>query len=110
MPGPITMASRQSPPPQGFQAGRPTGAPVSAPAKQVYGISLQRLYERDALAVPMVVYQCITAVDLYGLGVEGIYRQSGSLNHINKLKNMFDTGKSHAASGIVITWKGGFEN
>lgn len=42
----------------------------------------------------MVVYQCIQAVDLYGLGVEGIYRQSGSMNHIQKLKNMFDTGMS----------------
>ncbi|KAL3955048.1 hypothetical protein ACCO45_010611 [Purpureocillium lilacinum] len=41
----------------------------------------------------MVVYQCIQAVDLFGLGVEGIYRQSGSLNHINKLKGMFDAEK-----------------
>ncbi|EQB44159.1 hypothetical protein CGLO_17123 [Colletotrichum gloeosporioides Cg-14] len=45
----------------------------------------------------MVVYQCIQAVDLYGLGVEGIYRQSGSLTHINKLKTMFDTDSSNPA-------------
>lgn len=42
----------------------------------------------------MVVYQCIQAVDLYGLALEGIYRQSGSMAHIQKLKNMFDTGWS----------------
>lgn len=64
-----------------------------APSKPVFGVSLSKLYERDGLAVPMVVYQCIQAVDMYGLGVEGIYRQSGSLSHINKLKSMFDAGK-----------------
>lgn len=62
------------------------------PQKPVFGVHLSRLYERDGLAVPLVVYQCIQAVDLFGLGVEGIYRQSGSKNHIEKLKHMFDTG------------------
>lgn len=65
---------------------------TSAGSKPVFGVHLGRLYERDGLAVPMVVYQCIQAVDLFGLGVEGIYRQSGSLNHINRLKSMFDSG------------------
>lgn len=74
------------------QGGAPP-AKASAPVKPVYGVSLNRLYERDGLAVPLVVYQCIQAVDLFGLGVEGIYRQSGSLNHITRLKTMFDTGK-----------------
>lgn len=65
----------------------------------MFGVPLNRLYERDGLAVPMVVYQCIQAVDLFGLGVEGIYRQSGSLNHINKLKGMFDAGMT-----VSPTW------
>ncbi|OAQ68596.1 Rho GTPase activator (Rgd1) [Pochonia chlamydosporia 170] len=97
-------------PPNDPRAGGPTygGAPppayapaprnnTAAPSKPVYGVSLNRLYERDGLAVPMVVYQCIQAVDLFGLGVEGIYRQSGSLNHINKLKGMFDADSSNPA-------------
>lgn len=58
----------------------------------MFGVSLNRLYERDGLAVPMVVYQCIQAVDLFGLNVEGIYRLSGSVPSVNKLKSMFDTG------------------
>lgn len=65
----------------------------------MFGLPLSRLYERDGLAVPMVVYQCIQAVDLYGLNVEGIYRQSGSMAHIQKLKNMFDTGMSSRLRG-----------
>ncbi|KAF4914851.1 putative Rho-GTPase-activating protein 7 [Colletotrichum viniferum] len=84
--------NRQSPPLAGNNS-----APAPNPARPVFGLTLSRLYERDGLPVPMVVYQCIQAVDLYGLGVEGIYRQSGSLTHINKLKTMFDTDSSNPA-------------
>ncbi|KAI1392387.1 RhoGAP-domain-containing protein [Hypoxylon trugodes] len=59
----------------------------------VFGVSLERLYENSKGPVPMVVYQCIQAVDLYGLAVEGIYRLSGSANHVNKLKHLFDTNE-----------------
>ncbi|KAK0632229.1 hypothetical protein B0T14DRAFT_559943 [Immersiella caudata] len=69
----------------------PPVAPQMAPSRPVFGVSLSRLYERDSLAVPQVVYQCIQAVDLFGLGVEGIYRLSGSVPHVNKLKTLFDT-------------------
>ncbi|KAM5346856.1 hypothetical protein ACJ41O_009861 [Fusarium nematophilum] len=85
----------RSPPPYGAPSHPPPGA--SAPSKPMFGLPLSRLYERDGLAVPMVVYQCIQAVDLFGLGVEGIYRQSGSMAHIQKLKNMFDTESSNPA-------------
>jgi hypothetical protein len=78
-------------PPQALRQSPPV-APQIAPPRPVFGVSLSKLYERDGLAVPMVVYQCIQAVDLYGLNVEGIYRLSGSVPHVNKLKNLFDTG------------------
>jgi hypothetical protein len=41
----------------------------------------------------MVVYQCIQAVDLYGLEVDGIYRLSGTNSHVAKLKQMFNNGE-----------------
>ena len=97
---------QSSTPPQGapFQ---PPGSPARAkqqqqpqqppPSKPVFGVALARLYERDSLAVPVVVYQCIQSVDLFGLGVEGIYRQSGSVNHINRLKGMFDADSANPA-------------
>lgn len=109
---PVQSASPSQGPPDGrasagsFGAGAlpaygatATAAPaqsVQPSSKPVFGVQLGRLYERDGLAVPMVVYQCIQAVDLFGLGLEGIYRQSGSLTHINKLKGMFDTGMPSA--------------
>ena len=62
------------------------------PVKPVFGLSLEELFRRDGTAVPMVVYQCIQAVELFGLEVEGIYRMSGNANHINKLRSIFDHG------------------
>lgn len=43
----------------------------------------------------MVVYQCIQAVDLFGLRIEGIYRLSGNAAHITQLKNVFNQGEFH---------------
>jgi Rho GTPase-activating protein RGD1 len=73
------------------------------PLKPVFGMTLDQLFERDGSAVPMVVYQCIQSVDLYGLEVEGIYRLSGTASHVNKIKSMFDNGWSHA------NWQGEVE-
>lgn len=92
--------ARASPPPHvSAQQGRLPSPQVSngPPAKPVFGVTLNQLYERDGLAVPMVVYQCMQAVDLFGLGVEGIYRQSGSMAHIQKLKAMFDHDSQNKA-------------
>ncbi|KAL2263414.1 hypothetical protein VTK26DRAFT_6875 [Humicola hyalothermophila] len=85
----------QQPPPQGHRQS-PSEGPQLAPSRPVFGVALSKLYERDGLAVPMVVYQCIQAVDLFGLTVEGIYRLSGSVPHVNKLKNLFDTNSNSA--------------
>lgn len=82
----------RSPPPYGASSHPPPAPGPSGPSRPVFGLPLSRLYERDSLAVPMVVHQCIQAVDMYGLNVEGIYRQSGSMAHIQRLKTMFDTG------------------
>jgi hypothetical protein len=72
------------------------------PLKPVFGISLDQLFERDSSAVPMVVYQCIQAVDLFGLEVEGIYRLSGTASHITKIRAMFDNGKLHEYHPLVL--------
>lgn len=85
--GPV---SREQQPAPFYQAQAP---PVQEPSRPVFGVSLNRLYERDNAAVPPVVSQCIQAVDLFGLNVEGIYRLSGSVPSVNKLKSMFDTGE-----------------
>ena len=63
------------------------------PLKPVFGVSLEDLLKRDGSATPLVVYQCLQAVDLFGLEVEGIYRLSGSATHVTKLRTVFDNGE-----------------
>ncbi|KAF2820005.1 RhoGAP-domain-containing protein [Ophiobolus disseminans] len=64
------------------------------PVNPVFGITLEDLFRRDGSPVPMVVYQCIQAVDLFGLEVEGIYRIPGTSSHIQQMKALFDSDAS----------------
>jgi hypothetical protein len=66
----------------------------SPPVNPVFGVNLDQLFARDSTPVPLVVYQCIQAVDLYGLEVEGIYRIPGTSSHIQAMKALFDSGMS----------------
>lgn len=68
------------------------------PLRPVFGVSLEDLLRRDGSAVPMVVYQCLQAVDLFGLDMEGIYRLSGNAAHVVKLRSVFDNGISQPLS------------
>lgn len=68
-------------------------ADLPPPSRPVFGLSLDDLLRRDGSAIPLVVYQCLQAVDLFGLDVEGIYRLSGSAAHVAKLRAIFDNGE-----------------
>ena len=78
----------------------PSGNPMSPsntsnqsqppPLRPVFGISLDELFNRDGAAVPLVVIQCILAVDTFGLETEGIYRISGTTSHTSALRSQFD--------------------
>ncbi|RHZ70525.1 hypothetical protein CDV55_104767 [Aspergillus turcosus] len=83
----MAPANPLPPPGNNFQQNLP-------PLKPVFGVSLEDLYARDGTAVPMIVYQCLQAVELFGLDMEGIYRLSGSANHINHMKSLFDNDSS----------------
>ena len=88
-----TQSYSQPPTPVGTGALQNNNSSTSLPAlKPVFGLSLEDLLKRDGSAIPLVVYQCIQAVDLYGLDVEGIYRLSGSSAHVSKLRSIFDNG------------------
>lgn len=58
--------------------------------RPMFGIHLSQLMHRDQTPIPIVVYQCLQAVDAYGLDHLGIYRESGNLNKVAQLKNQFD--------------------
>ncbi|KAE8379213.1 hypothetical protein BDV26DRAFT_259997 [Aspergillus bertholletiae] len=90
---PPSMAAAPSPLPPAGGAGSNFQQHLP-PLKPVFGVSLEDLYLRDGTAVPMIVYQCFQAIELFGLDMEGIYRLSGSANHINQMKQLFDNDSS----------------
>jgi len=65
------LASQSNPPPAAPQF-QPVGS--GRGGSTVFGVNLDTLFKRDQSPVPLVVYQCIQAVDLFGLDIEGIYR------------------------------------
>ena len=69
-----------------------TSIPMAVPS---YGTPLDELIEAEALPdpipVPIVVKQCTSALDRFGLNAEGLYRHSGTPTEIAALKHAFDT-------------------
>lgn len=95
---PSSMASRHGHNVNGTN-GLPNQRDGALPVAPVFGVTLENLFRRDESAVPMVVYQCIQAIDLFGLKVEGIYRLSGNASHMAQLKNLFNHSMSLAGMG-----------
>ncbi|CAD0109512.1 unnamed protein product [Aureobasidium uvarum] len=81
----------------------PVATALPPPLKPVFGVTLDDLYNRDQTAVPMIVYQCMQAVDLFGLDVEGIYRLSGTASHVQQIKALFDHGMLAPDLGVGST-------
>lgn len=57
---------------------------------QVFGCALAVLCERERSSVPRFVQQCIRAVEARGLEIDGLYRISGNLATIQKLRYKVD--------------------
>lgn len=72
-----------------------TSAPPSqrSPTRSapVYGTALEDLLDQEEGTVPRVVYQCVQAIDNFGLEVEGIYRTNGNSVQVQEIKREFDT-------------------
>lgn len=75
------------------QQAQQQSRPMLPPNRPVFGMHLDELFRRDGTAVPTIVFQCIQAVDMYGLNTQGIYRVSGSVPTVQQLKSEFDHGK-----------------
>ena len=88
------VPSSNSPGPVPGPTPAPKQTPQLQPYNRVFGMTLDELFRRDESAVPLVVYQCIQAIDLFGLDSEGIYRISGNSNHISQLRAQFDHDSS----------------
>ncbi|MBN3300938.1 RHG15 protein, partial [Amia calva] len=57
---------------------------------QVFGCHLATLCEREGTTTPTFVRQCVEAVEKHGMEADGIYRVSGNLSTIQKLRFLVD--------------------
>ena len=53
------------------------------------------MISRENASLPLIVAQCVIAVDQFGINTEGIYRVSGSASTLGKLKQLFDFEPDH---------------
>lgn len=73
-------------------------APPRYPATRkghTFGVSLDEVISRENATLPLIVAQCVIAVDQFGINTEGIYRVSGSVSTLAKLKELFDFEPEH---------------
>ncbi|XP_033619631.1 rho GTPase-activating protein 9 isoform X2 [Fukomys damarensis] len=66
---------------------------------QVFGCQLESLCQREGNTVPSFVRLCIAAVDKRGLDVDGIYRVSGNLAVVQKLRFLVDRERAVTSDG-----------
>ena len=48
---------------------------------------------RDDVDLPPIVVKCCEVIEKYGIGAMGIYRISGTVVKVNKLKEKLDKGR-----------------
>ncbi|XP_015272045.1 PREDICTED: rho GTPase-activating protein 27 [Gekko japonicus] len=71
---------------------------------QVFGCPLQTLCEREKTTVPQFVRMCIRTVENRGLDIDGLYRVSGNLATIQKLRYKVDH-EIKAWGQIIMCWQ-----
>ena len=59
----------------------------------VYGSNLISLCKREKRNVPLFVDEIIASIEARGIEMDGIYRISGNLSEVQKLRNQVDHGK-----------------
>ncbi|XP_062979110.1 rho GTPase-activating protein 9 isoform X2 [Elgaria multicarinata webbii] len=69
---------------------------------QVFGCRLEALCQREGGTVPRFVQQCVEAVEQRGLDVDGIYRVSGNLAIIQKLRFIVDRERAITSDGRYV--------
>ncbi|XP_039721724.1 rho GTPase-activating protein 9 isoform X2 [Pteropus medius] len=69
---------------------------------QVFGCQLESLCQREGDTVPSFVRLCVAAVDKRGLDVDGIYRVSGNLAVVQKLRFLVDRERAVTSDGRYV--------
>ncbi|CAI4230611.1 unnamed protein product [Auanema sp. JU1783] len=65
--------------------------PEAKYVKRMFAVDLTTLCLAHQVSIPPVLVKCIAEVESRGLDVEGIYRVSGSHDHMERLRRQFDS-------------------
>lgn len=60
--------------------------------RPTFGVDLAEQMIRDNVDVPPIMLKCCEAIERHGLQSQGIYRISGTMSKITKLKELLDRG------------------
>ncbi|ORY84764.1 hypothetical protein BCR37DRAFT_412452 [Protomyces lactucae-debilis] len=93
----------------------PRNSQVLNVSTAMFGVNLDVLCAREDCSIPRIALQLMDAIERKGLDEVGIYRISGSLATVNRLKQCFDTGRPveleneqwsdiHAIAGAFKLW------
>lgn len=66
--------------------------PVPDKSRAIFGVDLAEQMIRDNVEIPLIVEKCCAAIEKYGLMSQGIYRISGTITKVLKLKEKLDKG------------------
>ena len=66
--------------------------------RPTFGVDLAEQMIRDDVDVPPIMLKCCEAIERYGLQSQGIYRISGTMSKITKLKELLDRGQSSSST------------
>jgi hypothetical protein len=67
----------------------------ATPRGHTFGIALEEVISRENATLPLIVAQCVLAINEFGINTEGIYRVSGSATTVARLKHLFDFEPDH---------------
>ncbi|OCB86405.1 RhoGAP-domain-containing protein [Sanghuangporus baumii] len=62
--------------------------------RPTFGVDLAEQMTRDSVEIPIVMEKCCSAIEKYGLKSQGLYRISGTITKVLKLKERIDKGKA----------------
>ena len=67
----------------------------------MFGVDITTLCMAHGADIPPIVSVCINEVETRGLTVEGIYRVSGSYDHMEKLRQQFDSNQNVDLAQVI---------
>jgi Rho GTPase-activating protein RGD1 len=67
---------------------------VPVKPRPTFGVDLAVQMARDGVEVPPIMEKCCQAIEKYGIELQGIYRISGTMSKVTKLRERLDRGES----------------